>query len=591
MSYSKYKDCLPEDTISKINTVLQSVGIVLNSLLYKRLDGIYSSIVYDKKNWWSTSGKGTTEHYCLASGYAEALEHLCNYCAYNYRDANDEAQTFGNFRRYSDEKLMNIAEAIKINDTIFSDLKESFSNDGSAFNLRDCEKCWSALIGSSDTTVVPFFSVNEKSVVYLPDEIVGRLSGSTGGGAGNTSHEALSHAFDEICERYTKREIYSKNLTPPSIPIEYIKSNSEDLYQTIQKIEQLGYRVIVKDASLGKRFPVIAVALIDIDKHSYMVKFGAHCSFNIALERCLTEMFQSYSLDSNAGNGHKTFHEFNENDNDNSSREGNWFTQLKDDSGAVPINFFLEKGSWDFVPWGVDIRYSNQAGVKYHLENFKRLGCKDVFIRNLSFLGFPVFKVYIPEYSSSHFTINDKIVGDFLAANEVLKQIFKNQIDNVNEYRDTLIDCFCKKSYIGSMILKNVEENLIEVCHASLLFEKDKDLSNLEKLSATNKYARAILLDFRLEQKGYTAAERESLFSSLFSSRLCDTVCCWRNENIFVSLIRFLNNNVNTESDSIPWERYDRQNISNTHIRFKETMRENMPNQHDTVSLINACYK
>lgn len=586
MSYSKHKDSIPEDTLVRIKEVLKSTGISLNHILHKRLDGVYSAIVYDAKNWWSTGGKGTTEAYCLASGYAEAMEHLCNYCAFNYRAVDESAVKYGGFTRYPDETKVSINDALFANKAVFEDIFNSFSNDGTAFDLENCEKCWTLLFGSRSTTIVPFYSVKSKNVVLLPDEIIGRLSGSTGGGAGNTPYEALSHAFDEICERYAKYQIYSKKLTPPEISRDYIEENCNDLFRLIEQIERRGYRVIIKDASLGQAFPVVSVAVVNPDDQSYMVKFGAHCCFNIALERCITEMFQSYSLDSKIGNGHKTFHRWSYNDDKISSYEGNWFTQLKDDSGAVPNSYFLKNASWKFEPWGLNNEYTNKSGVLSHIVHFKDLGCKDIFIRDLSFLGFPVYKVYIPEYSYSHLSINERMIGNFLLADRVIAGIKKKQIDNNGEFADVLLNCFSKDSYIGGMILKNIEEQIIEICYAALDYDVNNSLSVINDLSNTNRYAHSVLLDNELARKGYSSREREELFSALADEKTSAIIRCFRGDNVFINLIRTLDKNTRTEADSIKWERYNVQNVSKTHIRFKQMMIENMPNQNDIHQLL-----
>ena len=589
MSYSKYKDCLPEETLQRIKYILTSVGIRMDHILNKRLDGIYSSIVYDRTNWWSTGGKGTTELYCLASGYAESLEHLCNYCAYNYKLANNEAQKYGGFRRYTDEYLLPIGEAMLSNELFFNEIKQSFISDNSKFDFNDCEKGWAKLLGDSQTTVSPFFSLKNNNIAYLPDEMVGRISGSTGGGAGNTPYEALSHAFDEISERYVKYIIYTNKLTPPTIHKDFIKKNCSELYQSILQIERLGYKLVVKDASLGKDFPVVAVAIINTKDQSYMVKFGAHCSFSIALERCLTEMFQSYSIDSGKGNGHKAFHVWSEKDDQNSSLEGNWFTQLKDDTGAVPVSFFLDSSSWDFKPWGIDINYTNKFGVKFHISNFKKQGCKDIFIRDLSFLGFPVFKVYIPVFSNSHLSVNNHIINNFQVVSKVIDQIIRYQIEDIKPYINCLIECFEKKSFIGGMIIKNIEERLVEICYAALLFDFRSDTSELKMLSNTNKYARSVLLDMELKNKGYSLEDREYLFSQLTDEKTRLIAQCWRKNNVFVELIRCFNKSIGSESDSISWEKFSIDSLSKTHIKFKQKMIDNMPSQVEIIQLINDC--
>lgn len=587
MCYSKHKDLPPEETLKRINDILLPIGIDLNHIVHKRMDGIYSSLVYDSYNWWSTAGKGTTIEYCLASGYAEAVEHLCSYCAYNYNEVNNTAKAFGGFKRYPDEIPCSIREAITLNKAVYNDIINSFENDGSVFSLEKCEECWSKVLGEDKAMLVPYFNVKEERITYLPDEIIGRLCGSTGGGAGNSPYEAISHAFDEICERYAKYIIYSKELSPPTISRNFIKENCKEIFDIIKSVEAIGYKVIVKDASLGESFPVVAVLLINPKEQSYMVKFGAHCCLNIALERCFTEMFQFFSVNSEAGNGHKKLHHWTEVDDLESKLESNWFSQLKDDTGAVPTKFFLDKESWHFKPWGININYTNKKGVKFHLENFKRLGFDNIFIRDLSFIGFPVYKVYIPSVSNSHFSINDKVLEEFIVSYDIIQNIQKNSQLSIEDNYSILLNAFNKDSFLGGMILKNVEEELLDVCYAAILFERDRDIRALKRIPKTNKYARSILMNFKLADEGYTKEERESIFSKLVDPQVFEIIKCWMEDNIFAKLILCFKNNFKTESQDIPWKKYDNCKISDTHINLKMMLSEHVPNQMDILSLIN----
>ncbi len=48
----------------------------------------------------------------------------------------------------------------------------------------------------------------------------------------------------------------------------------------------------MKDASLGGQFPVMCVTLMNPRTGGVFASFGAHPSFEVALERSLTELLQ-----------------------------------------------------------------------------------------------------------------------------------------------------------------------------------------------------------------------------------------------------------------------------------------------------------
>ena len=65
----------------------------------------------------------------------------------------------------------------------------------------------------------------------------------------------------------------------------------------INELEDKGFPVIVKDASLGGIFPVICVTLMNPKTGGVFASFGAHPNFQVALERSLTELLQGRSFD------------------------------------------------------------------------------------------------------------------------------------------------------------------------------------------------------------------------------------------------------------------------------------------------------
>lgn len=358
LTYSKYKDAPPEQTIERIRECFSSVGVNLKHSVFKRMDGIYSSIVLDELGGWATAGKGTNEAYCLASGYAEAMEHFCNYCAYDLSHLNQETMEYLNFDRYPDEKIIKMSQIMDINKLVLDEMKLAYSMEGDVCDDEKLAKTWSMFLNSDSISLVPYYSVKKKTTVYLPEAIIGKLCGSTGGGAGNTVEEAIGHGLDEISERYVKYVIYSKELTPPEVPHEYIQKVCPDIFQIISNIQNNGeFEVLVMDASLGRHYPVVAICIVNKFTHSYVINFGAHPCFQIALERCLTEMFQFMTLGQKKSIKHKNFEKWTSYADDVHSVR-NWVSLLRDDTGKVPDAFFSDMPSWKFEPWGIYANYN-----------------------------------------------------------------------------------------------------------------------------------------------------------------------------------------------------------------------------------------
>lgn len=119
--------------------------------------------------------------------------------------------------------------------------------------------------GFDGITAVPFYSCYDDKIIYLPYNLTLMITGSNGMSAGNSENEGVFQGLCEIIERAAASTVYNQNLTPPTIPIEFIKNN-QILYNTIKEIEKQGYDVIVKDFSAGYNLPVVGTLIINKKK-------------------------------------------------------------------------------------------------------------------------------------------------------------------------------------------------------------------------------------------------------------------------------------------------------------------------------------
>jgi hypothetical protein len=107
---------------------------------------------------------------------------------------------------------------------------------------------------------------------------------------GNTLEEALSQGISEIFERYSVDMFYSNpNEKYHTISISSIKNNN--LKNILNKLEQ-HFNIYILDLAYTFRVPTVALVLIDKDNYNISINFGTFPDFDIALERCITEIFQ-----------------------------------------------------------------------------------------------------------------------------------------------------------------------------------------------------------------------------------------------------------------------------------------------------------
>ena len=143
---------------------------------------------------------------------------------------------------------------------------------------------------------IPFVRRSDGEEVYFPVNLIENLYASNGMSAGNTLAEAQVQALSEIFERAVKREILENEITLPNVP-NGVLEKYPDIVAGIRDLESKGFPILVKDASLGGVYPVMCVTLMNPRTGGVYASFGAHPSFQVALERSLTELLQGRSFE------------------------------------------------------------------------------------------------------------------------------------------------------------------------------------------------------------------------------------------------------------------------------------------------------
>jgi ribosomal protein S12 methylthiotransferase accessory factor len=134
--------------------------------------------------------------------------------------------------------------------------------------------------GNTDRGIcsIPFIRKSDGEEVYFPINLLENLYASNGMSAGNTLAEAQVQCLSEIFERAVKRQILESEITLPDVPLEVLNGFPK-IAAGIQDLESKGFPVLIKDASLGGRYPVICVALMNPRTGGVFASFGAHPSF------------------------------------------------------------------------------------------------------------------------------------------------------------------------------------------------------------------------------------------------------------------------------------------------------------------------
>lgn len=429
-----YKSATPENTVNNIREILYKCGILLkdnhidNDTFFSCRISLANSRL-SKLNI-GTNGKGRNFEFSLASGYAEFMERLQNRLLLTKRkhaqksNLEDVSKDSYYYKKLDEENLF--IDWIWDKDELTTTFDEVYKVCGSSlhrlYSTKSCEELKEVFEGDislNKICTIPFYSVSDDKVIYLPIELFLKATGSNGMCAGNTCHEAILQGICEIFERYVCCKIYNNELTLPTISKEYFKD--EPVYKMLSTLaENADLDIIVKDCSLGMGFPALGVIIIDRINQTYNFKIGVDFIPEIALERCLTEIHQGttyfrgvpadfFDLRDNFVKVPITNHVYH-----------NLNRTFVNSSGLWSLSLFKETPSYEFEGFNENLGQSNESDLKYSLDLVKKLGY-DIYIRDNSFLGFPTYYIAIPGMSQ----ILDKSSnqGLYLKSNKYLSQI------------------------------------------------------------------------------------------------------------------------------------------------------------------------
>jgi ribosomal protein S12 methylthiotransferase accessory factor len=392
-TYITGKDLPLEQTIANMSGVLAALGIKIEIASWRNIiPNVWSLHIRDAHSpMCFTNGKGATKESALASALGEYIERLNNnhFYAGSFwgEDIADAA-----FVHYPNERWFKPGRKDALPAEILDDYTLPIYNP-------DGELRGSHLIDTNSGNVkrgicsLPFVRQSDGKVVYFPSNLVENLYVSNGMSAGNTLAEAQVQCLSEIFERAVKREILEGELALPDVPHEVL-AKYPGILAGIQGLEKQGFPVLVKDASLGGVYPVMCVTLMNPRTGGVFASFGAHPSFEVALERSLTELLQGRSFEGLNDLPQPTFES-------NAVTEPNNFVEhFIDSSGIVSWRFFSAKADYDFVEWDFsgEGENSNAEEAATLLGILADMG-KEVYTAVHDQLGAVACRILVPGYS------------------------------------------------------------------------------------------------------------------------------------------------------------------------------------------------
>lgn len=391
-----FKEVSPTETVAKLKNILTKLGIETEEhWLTESFLGTYSLRLTFKGTTIGTNGKGISREYALASAYGELFERYQNnllgiILSQKHNDID--------FFEAPDEKIMSAEDIVSDNNSF---IKLYFSNrkmnnqsiEEKAAEFKNTQKMDLLEHKLEDGfIVVPFYSMKDDKIVYLPRSTCRRFYGSNGMCAGNTPAEALVQGLSEIIERHVQKKLFLEKPILPDIPDEYIKKYPY-IYKMYEKLkEQKDYHVALKDCSFGGKYPVAALVVVEKNTGNYGIKLGCHPDYGVAMERAFTEATQGNEIFTYAQRSRIDF------SNLDSSNSMNIYNSFKMGVGQYPYQLFGRKPTFEFIPVKDVSSMSNEELLHNWIDEIINDGY-DVLIRDVSNLGFPSYYIVIPGLS------------------------------------------------------------------------------------------------------------------------------------------------------------------------------------------------
>lgn len=428
LTYIPGKDLPLEQTIANMSALLAEIGIKIEIASWRNIvPNVWSLHIRDAHSpMCFTNGKGATKESALASALGEYIERInCNHfyagAYWGEEFANAEFVHYPNERWFKPGKKDALPKEILDEHSLAiynadGELRSSHLIDTNSGNIQRGIVC------------LPFVRQSDGETVYFPSNLVENLFASNGMSAGNTLAEAQVQCLSEIFERAVKREIIESEIALPDVPAEVLAKYPRIL-AGIQGLEEQGFPVLVKDASLGGQYPVMCVTLMNPRTGGVFASFGAHPNFEVALERSLTELMQGRSFEGLNDLPPPTFV------SEAVTEPNNFVEHFIDSSGVVSWRFFSAKADYEFVEWDFTSNGDNaNAEEAANLIGLLTEMGKQVYVAEYQQLGATACRILVPGYSEVY------PVEDLIWDNTNKALLFRDDILNLHQLDEAQLE-------------------------------------------------------------------------------------------------------------------------------------------------------
>jgi ribosomal protein S12 methylthiotransferase accessory factor len=382
------KDASLESSISTLQGKLIALGFQVEERSWlNEIENIWSVHVTDRDcTRLFSNGKGGSELAARASALGEFFERLStNYFWTHFYLGEKIAQK--EFVHYPNEQWFPVKGDKWPAGLLNAELQKFYNPDKSvlASQLIDLNS------GNAERGIcaIPYKRLRDDATALFPVNLIGNIYVSNGMSAGNTMMEARTQALAEIFERDIKFRIIRDGICLPDVP-EAIINRYPRIAAGIKGLREAGFGILVKDASLGGKYPVMNVTLLHPEDQGCFASFGAHPRFEVALERALTELLQGRAL-----NTLKDF-EAPGFDMEEISDAQNLEIHFVDSSGVISWDFLRNTPDFEFVDWNFGT--TTQEDYQWCVDTI-HASEHDIYVADFTHLGVYACRIFVPGMS------------------------------------------------------------------------------------------------------------------------------------------------------------------------------------------------
>ena len=382
------KDASLESSIATLLGKLAAIGFHVEERSWlNEIENIWSVHVTDRDcTRLFSNGKGGSELAARASALGEFFERLStNYFWTHFYLGETVANN--KFVHYPNERWFPVKGKAWPKGLLTPEL-QAFYNPDKAVRAEPLID-----LNSGNATrgicAIPYTRLRDGAIALFPVNLIGNLYVSNGMSAGNTMKEARTQALSEIFERDIKFRIIREGTCLPDVPEEVINRYPR-IAAGIRGLRAAGFGILVKDASLGGKYPVMNVTLLHPEDQGIFASFGAHPRFEVALERALTELLQGRALDSLGDFPAPGF------DMEEVAEAQNLEIHFVDSSGVISWQFLRDTPDHEFTDWNFGT--TTDEDYQWSVDCIHASG-HDIYIADFTHLGVYACRIFVPGMS------------------------------------------------------------------------------------------------------------------------------------------------------------------------------------------------